>query len=183
MRIHSEYKCINRLVSHIPKLGDASKIPAGDAVVFQWRCIIFFRDAYPPHSHPHLSRKIWSHLQIAGYATLVNKSLKKCFVRYQIFLIKNRFFGCTHINKKTQRETADYKNIMRLQSYRFQMYNYHSSSSSDLFKPTCTEFSNINRRKKTAYLFVVCRIDRQTNFRMKCTLDIEQDDKLEQESN
>jgi hypothetical protein len=64
-------------VSHIPKFGDASKSPSGDtaspagdaaslsgdAVVAHWRCIISFRDAHPPHSHPHL--------QIPGYVTLL----------------------------------------------------------------------------------------------------------------
>jgi hypothetical protein len=80
------------VVSHIPKFGDASKSPAGDtaspardaaspsgdAVVSHWRCIISFRDAHAPHSHshlpqetPHLPREMWSHLQIAGYVTLL----------------------------------------------------------------------------------------------------------------
>jgi hypothetical protein len=79
-------------VSHIPKFGDASKSPvgdtasaagdaaspSGDTVVFHWRCIISFRDAHPRHSHPHLPeetphlpREMWSHLQIAGYVTLL----------------------------------------------------------------------------------------------------------------
>jgi len=61
-----------RVVSHIPKFGDASKSPSentaspagdavslsGDVVVSHWRCIISFRDAHP-------------HLQIAGYVTLL----------------------------------------------------------------------------------------------------------------
>jgi hypothetical protein len=38
----------NRVVSHIPKFGDASKSRLGDAVVSHWRCIISFRDAHPP---------------------------------------------------------------------------------------------------------------------------------------
>ncbi len=49
------------VVSHIAKFGDASKSPArdaaslsGDAVVSHRRCIISFRDAHPPHLHPHL---------------------------------------------------------------------------------------------------------------------------------
>ncbi len=62
------YRTMARVVSHIPKFGDASKSPSGDtasptgdaaslsgdAVVSHWRCIISFRDAHPPHSHPHL---------------------------------------------------------------------------------------------------------------------------------
>ncbi len=96
-----------RVVSQIPKFGDASKSPAGDtaspardaskspagdtaspardaafpsgdAVVSHWRCIISFRDAHPPHSHPHLPqetphlpREMCSHLQIARYMTLL----------------------------------------------------------------------------------------------------------------
>jgi hypothetical protein len=81
-----------RVVSHIPKFGDASKSPvgdtaspagdatspSGDAVVSHWRCIIFFRDAHSSHSHPHLlletphlPREMWSHLQSAGYVTLL----------------------------------------------------------------------------------------------------------------
>ncbi len=74
---------MNGVVSHIPKFGDASKspvgdtvspagdapCPSGDAVVYQWRCIISFRDAHPPHSHPHILQEtphlpweMWSHL-------------------------------------------------------------------------------------------------------------------------
>jgi hypothetical protein len=66
------------VVSHIPKFGDASKSPAGDttslagdaaspsgdAVVSHWRFIISFRDAHPPHSHPHLPREMWSHIYL-----------------------------------------------------------------------------------------------------------------------
>jgi len=63
-------------VSYIPKFGDASKSPvgdaaspaaspSGDAVISHWRCIISFRDAHPPYSHPHL--------QSAGYVTLLEK--------------------------------------------------------------------------------------------------------------
>jgi hypothetical protein len=73
------------VVSHIRKFGDASKSlegdtapAAGDSVVSHWRCIISFRDAHPPHSHPHLPqetphlpREMCSHLQIAGYVTLL----------------------------------------------------------------------------------------------------------------
>jgi hypothetical protein len=65
------YTCIQstkRVVSYIPKFGDASKSPVGDAVVSHWRCIISFRDAHPPHSHPHL--------QSAGYVTLLSR--KEC---------------------------------------------------------------------------------------------------------
>jgi hypothetical protein len=74
-----------RVVSHIPKFGDASKSPvgdtaspagdaaspSGDAVVSRWRCIISFRDAHPPHSHPHVPQEM-PHLQIAGYVTLLH---------------------------------------------------------------------------------------------------------------
>jgi hypothetical protein len=84
-----------RVVSHIPKFGDASKSsagdtvspagdaasPSGDAVVSYWRCIISFRDAHPSHSHPHLlqetpdlPREMCSHLQVAGYVTLLRFS-------------------------------------------------------------------------------------------------------------
>ncbi len=56
---------MRKLVSHIPKFVDTNKSPAGDAVVSRGRCIISFRDAHPPHSHPHL--------QIAGYVTLLRK--------------------------------------------------------------------------------------------------------------
>ncbi len=77
-------------MSHIPKFGDTSKSPAGDtaspagdqaspsgdAVVSYWRCIIPFRDAHPPHSHRHLPREMWSYLQIAGYVTLLDLSMK-----------------------------------------------------------------------------------------------------------
>ncbi len=80
-------------MSHIQKFGDARKSPVGDtgspagdaaspsrnAVVSHWRCIISFRDAHPPHSHPnlpqetpHLPREMWSHLQSAGYVTLLS---------------------------------------------------------------------------------------------------------------
>jgi hypothetical protein len=76
---------IERVVSHIPKFGDASKSPvedtaspAGDAaspsedaVVSHWRCISYFRDTHPPHSHPHLPQEMWSDLEIAGYMTLL----------------------------------------------------------------------------------------------------------------
>jgi hypothetical protein len=86
-------------VSHIPKFGDASKSPAGhtaspageaaspseEAVVSHWRCIIYFRDAHPPHSHPHLPQEtphlpqeMWSHLQIAGYVTLLEDFASSC---------------------------------------------------------------------------------------------------------
>jgi hypothetical protein len=57
-----------RVVSHIPKFGDASKSPSADtacpagdaaslsedAIVSHWRYIISFRDAHPPRLHPHL---------------------------------------------------------------------------------------------------------------------------------
>jgi hypothetical protein len=56
-------KVFFRVVSHIPKFGDA--------VVSYWRCIISFRDAHPPHSHPHLLQET-PDLQIAGYMTLLN---------------------------------------------------------------------------------------------------------------
>jgi hypothetical protein len=58
------------VVSHVPKFGDASKSPSGDAVVSHWRCIISFRDAHPPRSHPHLPQET-PHLQIARYVTLL----------------------------------------------------------------------------------------------------------------
>jgi hypothetical protein len=78
-------------MSHIPNFGDASKSPAGDAaslsgdaVVSHWICIISFRDAHPPHSHPHLPqetshlpREMCSHLQIAGYVTLLSEEKSK----------------------------------------------------------------------------------------------------------
>jgi hypothetical protein len=57
---------------------------SGDAVVSHWRCIISFRDAHPPHSHPHLPqetphlpREMWSHLQISGYVTLLGRQKKR----------------------------------------------------------------------------------------------------------
>jgi hypothetical protein len=94
--IHISGCCEKRkgVVSHIPKFGDASKSPvrdtaspvgdaaspSEDAVVSHWRCISYFRDTHPPHSHPHLPREIrrllrqmWSHLQITGYVTLLTK--------------------------------------------------------------------------------------------------------------
>jgi hypothetical protein len=72
-------------VSHILKFGDLSKSPvrdaasptgdmaslSGDAVVSHWRFMISFRDAHPPHSHPHLPQET-PHLQIAEYATLLD---------------------------------------------------------------------------------------------------------------
>ncbi len=78
-----------RVVSHIPKFGDASKSPvrdtaspAGDAaspsedaVVSHWRCISYFRDAHPPHSHPHLLWEMRLHLQITGYVTLLDRDV------------------------------------------------------------------------------------------------------------
>jgi hypothetical protein len=69
---------MDRVVSHIPKFGDARKSPAGDAaspsgdaVVSHWRCIISFRDTHPPYSHPHLLQET-PHLQSAGYVTLLS---------------------------------------------------------------------------------------------------------------
>jgi hypothetical protein len=89
---------ILRVVSHIPKFGDASKSPAGDtaspsgdAVVSHWRCIISFRDAHPPQETPHLPREMWSHLQITGYVTLLQTSLDSRILLYQhIFQVVNK---------------------------------------------------------------------------------------------
>jgi len=53
---------IERVVSHIPRFGDASQSPSGDtvspvggaaslsgdAIVSHWRCTVSFRDAHPP---------------------------------------------------------------------------------------------------------------------------------------
>ncbi len=64
----AQKRFFRRVVSHIPKFGDASKFLSGDtastagdatslsgdAIVSHWRCIISFRDAHPPHLHPHL---------------------------------------------------------------------------------------------------------------------------------
>ncbi len=62
--VESKLVPIPGVVPHIPKFRDASKSPAGDAIVSHWRCIISFRDAHPAHSHPNL--------QIPGYVTLLN---------------------------------------------------------------------------------------------------------------
>jgi hypothetical protein len=53
---------------------DASKSPTGDAVLSHWRCIISFRDAHPPHLHPHF--------QIAGYVTLLAMRVKFLFALF-----------------------------------------------------------------------------------------------------
>jgi hypothetical protein len=68
-----------RVVSHIPKFGDVSKSPAGDAVVSHWRCIISFKDAHLPQETPHLPREMCSHLRIAGYVTLMKNEEKKYY--------------------------------------------------------------------------------------------------------
>jgi hypothetical protein len=69
-------------VSHIPKFKNTSKSPSGDAVVSHWGCIISFRDAHRSYSHPHLPqetlylpREMCSHLQIAGYVTLLIRAM------------------------------------------------------------------------------------------------------------
>jgi hypothetical protein len=80
-------------VSHIPNFGNASKSPAGDtassagdaaspsgdAVVSHWRCIISFRDEHLAQETPHLPQEMWSHIQIAGYVTLLVISIKDNF--------------------------------------------------------------------------------------------------------
>ncbi len=109
-------------MSHIPKFGDASKSPAGDtvslagdaafpsgdAVVSHWRCIKSFRDAHPAHSHPylpqetpHLPREMYSHLQIAGYVTLLFIVDLVYFSRYIRFII---FYVCAKYILKKARE-------------------------------------------------------------------------------
>jgi hypothetical protein len=97
------------VVLHIPKFGDASKSPAGDAVGSHSRCIISFRDAHPPHSHPHLlqktphlPREMWSHLQIAGYVTLLAISLEST----NIMQIYHRLSILSERNKNKDRKKS-----------------------------------------------------------------------------
>jgi hypothetical protein len=43
-----------RVVSHIPKFGDASKSPSGDTASPAGDASSLSGDAHPPHLHPHL---------------------------------------------------------------------------------------------------------------------------------
>ena len=74
-----------RLPREIPHLH------ARDAIIYHWRCIISFRDAYPPQEIPRLPREmrrlhgnICMHLQNLGYVTLLKNS------EYQFDFIKDK---------------------------------------------------------------------------------------------